>query len=122
MAFPASSRSETSCRRLDSATVRTRSSVKRLASLRRCSSFSIAYEQNAIESTTTPHRRAAGGRKVRGAPGHTESRAIAALTDTNRTVVRIHSCIRRCSTASREGVLKSRRPTTRASRRMLSES
>jgi hypothetical protein len=40
--------------------------------------------------------------------------------ETRRIAVRIQSCSRRRSTASRDGVRKSRRPATRASRRIRS--
>src|SRR5207344_3575048 len=47
--------------------------------------------------------------------GQIDSTTTPTLIETSMIEVRIHSWIRRCSTASSEGVLKSRRPTIRAS-------
>src|SRR4029453_7557664 len=101
--------------RFDRAAVRTRSSVRSLDSFWRWRSLSIAYAQKPIDIRTIPHRK---GLEEIGEPcevGHIDSTTTPTLIETSMIEVRIHSWIRRCSTASSEGVLKSRRPTIRAS-------
>jgi hypothetical protein len=119
IALPACRRSESSRSRFESAAVRTRSSVRSLDSFCRCRSLSIAYTQNAIDSKTIPHRRAADDIADHPELGQIDSTTTQTLMQTSVIDERIHSWIRRCSTALRERVLKSRRPTIRASVSMI---
>ena len=77
--------------------------------------MSIAYTQKPTDIRTIPHRK---GPEEIADPcelGQIDSTTMPPLIETSMIEVRIHSWIRRCSTASSEGVVKSRRPTIRAS-------
>ena len=100
----------------------TRSSIKMRESRRRCISFSIAYAQKEIEISTTAIRSTDGVMSERtGVFGHSEIIAAPTAIETSRTAVTIHSCSRRRSTASRDGIWSPLRPTTRASLRIRSD-
>src|SRR6266498_2317176 len=119
IALPACSSSESSWRRFERAAVRTRSSVRSLDSFWRCRSLSIAYTQKPTDIRTIPHRK--GPEEIAEACdiGQIDSTTTPTLIETSMIEVMIHSWIRRCSTASSEGVVKSRRPTIRASAAMV---
>src|ERR1700675_856652 len=76
--------------------------------------------QKATVMNRIDRRRTQGGSHVAGVAGEIESATTPKETAIKRTVLTIHSWRRRLSTASNEGVLKPRRPTTRASLRIPS--